>query len=140
MFDMMSLGCRIKAPKNRSDAQPFNPAVDYSWDVCSGVKMCSTRVRCRTHTQSPWGRAVNPGKDSAQRSDGAPLVRSRLVSEESLYLTQKTCVPSRSLRKWGLARRASSRICLDWLSQGSAPPHPPFPAPTRLRCLFAALR
>lgn len=85
-----SLWCKIKAPKNRCNAQPFNLAVFFSVELV--WRFAYHRVS-PAHTQSSWGRAVNPGKDSARRSDGAPLVRSRLVSEESLYLTQKTCVP-----------------------------------------------
>lgn len=43
-------------------------------------------------------------------SDEVPLVRNHLCSGESLFLTQKTCVPFRSARKWALAERASSHI------------------------------
>lgn len=54
------------------------------------------------------------------RSDDVPLVKNHLSWEESLFLTQKTCAPSRSVRKWGLAKRASTCICLELPSQGTS--------------------
>lgn len=56
-------------------------------------------------------------------SDEAPLVGNHLGSGESLFSTRKTCVPSRSARKWGLA------------SSPFYSPPPPIPkAPTACSC------
>lgn len=62
---------------------------------------------CRLHAHGHGD--ANLVEDSGG-SDEVPLVRNHLCSGESLFLTQKTCVPFRSARKWALAERASSHI------------------------------
>lgn len=74
---------------------------------------------CRAHSDmQSFNLSIWPARTPGG-SDDVPLVKNHLSWEESLFLTQKTCAPSRSARKWGLARRASTCICLELLSQGT---------------------